>query len=529
MPLEERPAPTPRAGRRRLLPTRAELMPALLSAALFAVAFPPFQLIVPAFLCLVPVAVAVARTVDRGGPGRSAARTGFWFGFLGYGANLYWIAVALSIYTKLAIVGYIAALFVVAPVVAAAAAALFVARRATRLPMALLVPVVWVASEVAFNYLSDLAFPWLPLGLAVSRVPVAAQIADLSGVRTVSFWIALTNGLLADAWLLRARSGAVVRRALAVVLAAAAVLGYGVWRMRTTVLRPVAQIGIVQPSIPQEEKWQAENTERIVGIAASLTRDEMRRANDALIVWPEVTLPGFLVQHPEWADTMRVLARVQRTPILFGVLDATAAPDGSYDYFNAARVVDSTGRIGTRPAYHKQFLVPVVERVPFLNPEWFSGLKFFGGYGRGTSETPYRFSFGVGGVLICYESIFPQLSRAYRRNGADLLFNITNDAWFGRTLAPYQHISHLPFRAIENRVGVIRAANTGISAYVDPLGRIRKPSPLYVRGTARYQAQTTDVRTLYTRMGDWLGTLSAAATLAVVAADMVRRRRERRG
>src|SRR5690606_10575692 len=123
--------------------------------------------------------------------------------FLGYGANLYWIAVALLLFTKLAIAGFIASLIWLAPFVGLAFVVLFYARRNTRWPLVLLLPVVWIALEFLLNYLSDLSFPWLPLGLSVAHIPVLAQLADLSGVRGVSFWIAAVNGLLADAWLNR--------------------------------------------------------------------------------------------------------------------------------------------------------------------------------------------------------------------------------------------------------------------------------------------------------------------------------------
>jgi apolipoprotein N-acyltransferase len=127
-------------------------------------------------------------------------------------------------------------------------------------------------------------------------------------------------------------------------------------------------------------------------------------------------------------------------------------------------------------------------------------------------------------VLICYESIFPQLSRAYRRNGADVLLNITNDAWFGRSLAPYQHESHLALRAIENRVGIVRSANTGISEYIDPLGRVHGATALFVEASRSFRVETTDVRTPFTRYGDWVGILSAIATVVLVLWDRARRR-----
>ena len=511
-------------------PLREEALPALLSAALFLIAFPPFRLLLPVFLTLVPVALVVARKVESGEPVRTSFRFGFWFGALAYGLTLYWIAIALSIYTKLSFLGFIGAVLVMAPVVGVTVAALHAARRGTRLPFALLLPVVWTASEVVINYMGDLAFPWLPLGLATSRFPTLAQVADLSGVRGVSFWIAATSGLLADAWLLRgARRPALVRLG-AVVALAAGVAAYGRWRLGTVEMQSVAPIAIVQPNIPQQEKWQDSNRDRIVGMLADLTRKGMEHDQPRLVVWPEVALPGYLVQNPEWADTLRALSAPTRVPILFGVLDVEFLPTRAagaqeYEVFNAAMTTDSTGGIARQRPYRKEFLVPVVERVPFLDPDWFKGLKYFGGFGRGQDQAPFRYAFGDAGVLICYESIFPQLSREYRHNGAEILVNITNDAWFGRSIAPYQHEAHLAFRAIENRVGIVRSANTGISAYVDPLGRFHDETPLETSASRTYEVQTTSLMTLYVRLGDWVGLGSLLATLGLIVTAWVRRRR----
>ena len=438
--------------RRGYFPRTGEYAALAGSTVLFAIAFPPFPLLVPVFFCLVPLAVAVARCADSAGSVREAARLGFWFGMLGYACNLYWIAIALSIYTKLAILGYVAALFVLAPVVSVAGLSLFVLRRKTRLPLAILVPVVWVASEVVLNYMSDLAFPWLPLGLALARTPVLAQMADLSGVRGLSFLIAAVNGLIADAWLLRGQRAAIAKRLA------------------------------------------------------------MRDAK--LVVWPEAALPGFISNHPEWSANLRRMSATSRTPILFGTLDVVWHSNGDYDYYNAAMLVDSTGVLNAQEPYRKSFLVPIVERVPFVNPRWFKSLKYFGGYGRGQNTKPFVVSFGKVGVLICYESIFPQRSREFRREGANLIVNITNDAWFGHSLAPYQHEAHMALRAIENRVGIVRAANTGISGYIDPLGRISGETKLDTADSRVYDAQTTSVMTLYVRVGDWLGTLALLATAA---------------
>lgn len=526
---------------RSLRPSGRELAGAVAGGLAFAAAFPPIPGVLLIFVCLVPIAVGVARAADSGAPARVAARLGVWFTVVGFGLALYWIAVALSLFTPLAFLAYIGTIIGMSALVALTTTSLFVTRRLTKWPLAILLPAAWVSLEILLAYFSDLAFPWFPLGLAVARHPAWAQAADLSGVHGLSVWIAATNGLLADAWLAAKPSAgaaaaagwrqAIRRRGVIVPLAvilllAAAVRGYGAWRLHTTVLEPLARIGIVQPNISEDEKMQRAMQGRFIVPLAALTRQEEARDHPVLMLWPETALPDFLTHRPDWTDSLRSLARDASTPILFGMLDYTVFGPGpdDWDYFNAAALVDSTGRIGTQPAYHKKYLVPIVERVPFLNPRWFSGVQYFGGFGRGTSARPFDLPFGKVGVLICYESIFPQQSRAYRRNGADLIVNLTNDAWFGQGTAPYQHESHLRLRAIETRVGIVRAANTGISEYIDPLGRSFGALPLFVAGTAAYMAQTTTLRSPYVVIGDWAAIACVATTLVLMGLAFVRRR-----
>lgn len=510
-----------------ILPTGREALPALVSGALFAFAFPPFEFVLPALFCLVPMTLAVAYYADHDGHAWNAARVGFWFGAVGYGANLYWIAIALLLYTKLALLGYVATLVWLAPIVGATAAALFAARRITGWPFAILLPVVWTASELALNYLSDLSFPWLPLGLAVAHAPVLAQLAELSGVRGVSFWIATVNGLLADAWLWKHDRRAALTRVVAAIAVVAVVTGYGAWRMAAIRLEPLARVAVVQPDIPERAKLTVEDPTSHVAILTRLTREELRRSASQLVVWPEAALDRFLWQYPNWRDSLEAAVQAQPTPILTGVLDSDNPAVQPFRYYNAALLTNPNGFISRQLVYRKEFLVPIVERVPFLNPEWFHGMDYFGGFSHGDHAAPFPVSFGRVGVMICYESIFPQLARSYARQGATLLANITNDAWFQRSSAPYQHFAHLSLRAIETRLPVVRAANTGISGYIDPLGRVRAATPIFVQRAATYTVESAGITTLYTRLGDWVGGLSLVATLAVLGAGWWRRHSRR--
>jgi len=162
--------------------------------------------------------------------------------------------------------------------------------------------------------------------------------------------------------------------------------------------------------------------------------------------------------------------------------------------------------------------VPIVERVPFVNPRWFDQLQWFGGAAPGEPGPVYRLPLGAFGILICYESAFEDLPRRYRRLGADFLVNVTNDAWYGRTSAAYQHPAHLVMRAIETRMGIARAANDGVSEFVDPLGREHLRTGKEVQTTEAGEGFTTDARTVYVVLGDWVGWLSLVGTLALVGA-----------
>ena len=511
-----------------LVPSRTEAFAALASAALFAISFPPFNLVVPVLLCLVPITVMVTHAADREGHAWQAARAGFWFGFIGYGANLYWIAVALHLYTNLAVLGYIGALIWLAPVVGATMAALFFARKLTGWPLAILLPIVWTASELALNYLSDLSFPWLPLGLSFAHVPLLAQVADLSGVRGVSFCIAAVSGFVVDAWLYRSSRRGAATRIVGALAVLAVVAAYGEWRMATIKLTPLARIAIIQPDIPEEVKLTTDNPSAHVAKLAAMTRVEVARSSPDLVVWPEAALDRFLWQYPAWTDSLRSAVSQHHAPMVVGFMDSSDPRVVPFAYYNAALLTDPSGNISPQPPYRKHYLVPIVERVPFLNPEWFQGVNYFGGFGRGTSEEPFHLAFGTVGVLICYESIFPQLARDYAKQGTSVLLNITNDAWFQRSNAPYQHFAHLSLRAIENRLPVVRAANTGISGWIDPLGRVRAETPIFVPRTATYDVEVTSQRTLYTLVGDWVGSLCLVITfgfvLAAWRASRIRRR-----
>jgi apolipoprotein N-acyltransferase len=503
-------------NRRALWPTRRELLLAAATAALLFVAYAPASLVVPSFVALVPFLWGLEEARERGDHG---ARTGYWFGVLAHGAVLYWIVVALWHFTPLSALGYLAAiLLVLAPQWALLGWVVVRVRQRTSLPVWVVFPLVWTAVEVLQGAVGDVRFPWLGLGTSLVRVPTLVQWAELGGARGVTLWLAAVNALVFVA--LRTRRW---RRPVAVIAASlVAALAFGAWRERTLRPRPVTTVAVLQPNVGFDEKRSNRENDSLVLELLELTRRARTMPGVRLVAWPEVAVPNYFVNRPEWERWIGALAAETRTPILAGGLDVEFAADGSYEYFNAAFLFDTSGSDRTWPSYRKTYLVPIVERVPFLNPRWFGNLRWFGGFGRGRRFPVYRLPEGGFGVLICYESAFEDLARRYRADGADFLVNITNDAWFGQTAAPWQHASHLVMRAIETRTGVARAANTGISQFVDPLGRTSHSTALLTEAVVAAPVLTTDVRTLYVRWGDWVGLLAVIGAAAALVASFVR-------
>ncbi len=397
-------------------------------------------------------------------------------------------------------------------------------RRRTNLPLWAVFPLLWTAVEWAIGHQGEVRFPWLGLGTSLTSLPVLVQWADLAGARGVTLWVVWTNVMVYLA--LRRRAWRPAAAAAAVLAAAAA---YGVWRERTTVLRPVTVVAVVQPNLGFEEKRAQRDQDAVVEQLLRLTVRAESLPGVRLVAWPEGAVDGYFIDHRDWEAWIADTVRRTRVPVLAGGLDVQIHPNGTYDTYNAAFFFDSTGSDTSWPSYRKTYLVPIVERVPFVNPRWFGRMKWFGGFGHGDRFPVYRFEEGRGrvggfGVLICYESAFEDLARRYRRDGADFLVNITNDAWFGRTDAPYQHAAHLVMRAIETRVGIARAANTGISEFVDPLGFTHRRTPLEVERVEADTVYTTAGRTLYVRLGDWVGLLALVGTGALLVAGLIRRR-----
>jgi len=483
-------------------------------AVLTFIAYPPFHFFLPTFLCLVPAVWMIEDGHADSRPWRRQVVQGFWYGLFAHGMILYWMVSTLWPFTKLSVFGYLFTVSVLALYVGLCFAVSGWVVRRTRLPLLFVLPIVWTAADWVVGHQGDIRFPWLGLGYSLTGFPTFVQVADVIGTRGVTLLLVAANVALAMAWRRRATPKAMWGRVGGVAIGLAVVLAYGVIRERTAPVRPVGNIGIVQPNIGASEKWDPRSRDEIFSDLLRLSRGVQTAGEVDLLVWPEAAVPGYFHENPGWRREIQSLATEFATPTLVGGLDVEFRGPGDSDYYNAAFLF-SPGA-DTTPVYRKRYLVPITERVPFVNPDWFNGLEFFGGFGKGVNGTIFHAGDHAFGVLICYESVFENLSRQLRRDGADFLLNITNDVWFGRTVAPYQHVAHLTMRAIENRVGIARAANSGISGWVDSFCRFHDPSELYEEATAVYHLTTGAQPPLYVRMGDWVGSLAVVGSLGLV-------------
>ena len=516
-----------------------------LAGGLLAFSFPPWGPPLLVFFALVPLLVQIERCPD-GSTGRwRATVAGLVAGATCFGLQLYWVLFALVRYSALAVPAYLGAVLVLAALVGVFGWATHLVRERFGLPLVARTLVLWTGLEWIRGHVGDLSFPWLGLGAALTPWPEIAGAADIVGGRGLTAWIAATNALLATATL---RIGTAHRTATPVAVALLVGVGpvtYGLWRASTLELRPAARVAVIQPDIPEEVKLDpALALDSSLAALTTLTERLESRSVD-LVVWPEVAVPADLGAAPDLRSRVERLASAAGAPILVGAYGVDGAGADRRAHNSAFLVGASPGggedRVseGTGPRSDKRRLVPFVERIPLGGARLRPGTSgsWFGDLSRGRaaplfdipSEAPAPARFGV---LICFESIFPELSRDYGRAGADFLVNITNDAWFGgesatqQTAALWQHPAHLVLRAIETRAGLARAANTGISMVVDPLGRVHGRTPPSEPAVRVETVYGTAGSTPYVRWGDWAGTLCAiGAAILVIGASASRGRR----
>ncbi|MBI4003732.1 MAG: apolipoprotein N-acyltransferase [Candidatus Omnitrophica bacterium] len=486
---------------------------ALLSAVLLVLSFPNFNQSWCAWVALVPWLVLLRDCTPR-----AAFQWSFLIGLLFFLASMWWL-IHVTLVGWLVLCAYLALYFALFGRLASR-----IQDAESRMQELVVIPATWVSLEFLRSHLLS-GLGWNLL--AYSQTPWSAliQMADVTGAWGVSHLIVLVNIAIAGLLVKGNPTASAVRHTVIAVGCVLLAAGYGAWRLPQLLGGRAVRVAVVQGNVPQEEKWDAAYREGILARYAALTQTAAS-TNPSLIVWPETSVPGSLSIDEELTQQMIAFARRVARPLLVG------APIPTIDRTrvtlrNSAMLVDPEGTLQQR--YDKLHLVPFGEFVPgdrYL--PWLRRLlPPIGDFSPGDKYTVFRLrsGFGVQGsglgfsVLICFEDIFPELARRFVQRGAQLLLVITNDAWFGPTAAAYQHAQASTFRAIELRVPVARAANTGWSGCIDASGRrigsVRdaQGAELFVDGTHTCDLPLGPGDSVYRRWGDWFAGLCLLLTL----------------
>jgi apolipoprotein N-acyltransferase len=379
-------------------------------------------------------------------------------------------------------------------------------------PRALLLsPIVWVAVELARTRITG--FPWDLLGIAqVDNIPLS-RFATVTGVYGLSLEIMIVNAAFAASFLVRREKRKTLLLAAifaAIILQAGRIVpapGFAADRIAT----------LLQPNIPVLEgaDWTKEyfdtTIQDLMSKSKTAVSSQSISTNSPLIVWPENPAP-FYTNNPAFRDSLAQLARETHAWILagsIGIRNANQITSRPTQLYNSATLVDPAGDFVSR--YDKVHLVPFGEYVPFKDFFSFAGglTKEVGDFSQGKSRDPLDAGGSKLGVFICYESIFPDEIRQLAANGAQVFVNISNDGWYGDSGAYAQHLKQARMRAIENERWLLRDTNTGVTASIDPYGRVVATVPRKIRTVLQAPYALSNTTTFYTRHGDYFAYLCA--------------------
>lgn len=472
-----------------------DLSLAVISAFFLALSFPKFNLEFLAWLGFIPLFSALKDSSRL-----KAFLLSFSCGLVFWVITVYWL-MYVTVPGTIVLILYLALYFGVF--------GLIVRAIPFSGPRLFLIPAMWVLLEYLRSQLLT-GFPWALLGYSQYLNLPMIQIADIFGAWGVSFLVVMVNAALY--FLISEKK---IKSSIIPLVILIAVLSYGFYRLTTHDLKSASgksiKVSVIQGNIPQELKWYPGARQEIMEKYIMLSRLAAQEKPD-LIVWPEAAVPVILEEEPAYYEMVCNLAKQVKTPLLFG---AVTSRQGLY--YNSALMVSPGGEMIGR--YDKLHLVPFGEYIPLRKIlPFLETIVPIGDISPGKEYTLFNVNLpGVGhnlrskfGVLICFEDVFPGLSRQFALRGAQFLVNITNDAWYQHSFASYQHFQASVFRAVENRVAVLRSANTGVTGFISPEGRIislvrdTHSRELFVDG---FKLQSIPAKkgatSIYTRFGDW--------------------------
>jgi apolipoprotein N-acyltransferase len=507
---------------------KKEVLFSLLSGILLVLSFPNFDLEFLAWFALIPLFFSI-----EGKGLYPSFKLGFLTGFISFLGILYWIVIAVHTYGNIPLVMSVLILLLLVAYLSLFIGAFTLLTRFIQIRSGLqnffFIPITWVALEYLRSFLLT-GFPWANLGYSQYLNLPFIQMADITGSYGLSFVILLVNATLFKVLQQWSKRTFPFKEVIITVILLLGFLIYGYFKMRSVdhqmTQDPPLKVGLVQGNIDQSIKWDESFQMETLKIYDKLSLRVSGEKPD-LIIWPETATPFFFQDAKEYQPFILDIPKKTNAFLLFGSPSYKILREKANHYNSAYLVSPSGERIGK---YDKIHLVPFGEYVPMQNL-----LFFLGSLGEGIGDFKsgkeiFNFSLPQGkfGVVICFEIIFPDLCRRFVKSGANFLVTITNDAWFGRTSAPYQHISIATFRAVENRVYIARAANTGITGLIDPKGKIVNQGEIFteeaINGTIRLSSQ----KTFYTLYGDIFAWVCSILAILLVAHALLKNIRLRK-
>ncbi len=488
-------------------------IPYFISGLLLFLSFPDIDFYFLAWFALAP---ALLSLYDK--DGRFAFKAGLLLGMVYFFGTTYWIYHALHVYGSMPLVVSVF-LIVLLSLYLSVYPAMFcllysIAVKKTTLPSLLIAPCIWTSLEFIRSYALT-GFPWSSLGYSQYKFLPMIQIADITGIYGISFLIVAVNGVIADIFIIKrirlerplfsslSFLGGYVCLALALVLT----LSYGFFRLYQDRGDTTFKAAIIQGNIEQDKKWDMSYQKSVLHTYKEISLKAAAESPD-IIIWPETALPFIFEKDRILTEDLLSFQRDINSYLLFGsiLMKESKGEEMSgrkkYRLSNSAVLLDRNSNVSY--IYDKIHLVPFGEYVPLGNILFFIEKLVYGvgDYHPGDSYLSAVTPFGSFATLICYEIIFPGMVRKFYIREGDFIVTITNDAWFGTTHGPYQHFSMAVLRAIENRKPVLRAANSGISGFIDSNGKIIEKTRLFERTHMIREIKKDKTLTIYTKYGD---------------------------
>ncbi|MBN2017737.1 MAG: apolipoprotein N-acyltransferase [Candidatus Cloacimonetes bacterium] len=363
-----------------------------------------------------------------------------------------------------------------------------------------LFPVIWVGFEYLLT-LGSLNFPWLNVGYSLSNYYLLIQAADILGIYGLSLLVLVVNVFLFKVFNRKSKN------LIILLIIFSFWFGYGIFRDKTIKLRSTdLKIGIVQLNIMQEDKWKPENLVPTVDEYENQVRILAQVNEVDIVILPESAIPTNLLHEYTFKRRIQKFAQENKIDLLVGFPDYSVEiinDKRKYKYYNSATLIDTSGTYHEK--YNKIRLVPFGERIPLLSTFPILEKLQFGqaNFEFGTEYPLYMINNLKFSLMICFEGVFPEISRRYAKKGSDVLVVITNDAWFKNTVLPHEHANNTKMRAVETRLPLIRAANTGISYVINPKGETVIKTDVYekINITSTLTVRQGNAKTIFVKFG----------------------------